>query len=877
MGQLKEKSSYNRYYGDFKGVDFSSDHSQVHEQRLAYSVNMFRDYQSGQGQALETICGFRQRAFFPDENGKENAIYGIYSYKFTDGTEQKTRIVVHAGTSLYLWHNYPKSLEIPIVKNVTLNAPVGSIASLNTYEISLNDCTIESVDSVKTIDGADILEWEYDDDTKNLTFNSSLMEGDNIQIIYREGVLGSSIYDNMNERRSSAFIMNNLLYVIDGKNYVVYDGETASNVLDNVYIPTTYINIVPSGSNANNGVEYEQRNMLTPKFISTFIPDGTTKTFKLNENELESVDVVKLYDRELDSTEFSVSLTTGEITFNEAPAVSDEYPSEYAGLIVTASKRYTSIKGVATGVVTDVAELITGCTICAVFDNRVFLSGNPLCPNHVFFCGRNALSGLADATYFGVLNTMQDGVGDAPITGMMSVADTLMVLRNDTLQEGSTYFHTPYDTDNDVMPRAYQTKQGLAGIGCLGACINFLDDPVFISRLGVEAVAQLSVRNERANEHRSSLVDAKLANSNLEKSILGEWNGYLLLLIDGDLYLADSRQKYQHSIGVPQYEWYFVEGVGVYQNQYPEYKYSKGIPEALIGINVNYCTNCHSDVEHCTCSNPNHIEIRLESAEFIETRFGDAVSYEDLRGEVVNAPMSNGEQSSDVTILNGFTTEEFEVGDRTAQMKYYYTYVVKAIRDLEDVSQKIVGYKAYLCEHEGNYIGGVFKQATTILNLENNIFFGTENGVICSFNFDKRDETGTIPAQWYTFDNRTIYCGCATKMDCCNIPHLTKTTVKRSTVIKTKSFRSSAAKIKVRTNKKPYEQVDRINNSIFSFEDLDFSDLTFNLTEQSLFAVNEKEKKWVEKQYFIYSDEFMKPFALFYVAFRYVIAGRFKN
>ena len=114
-------------------------------------------------------------------------------------------------------------------------------------------------------------------------------------------------------------------------------------------------------------------------------------------------------------------------------------------------------------------------------------------------------------------------------------------------------------------------------------------------------------------------------------------------------------------------------------------------------------------------------------------------------------------------------------------------------------------------------------------------------------------------------------------MDCCDIPHLTKSTIKKSLVIKTKSFRNSTAKIKVRTNKKPYEQITRINSSVFSFEDLDFSDLTFNTTEQSLFAIKEKEKQWVEKQYYIYSDEFMKPFALYYIAFRYKVVGRYKS
>ena len=113
-------------------------------------------------------------------------------------------------------------------------------------------------------------------------------------------------------------------------------------------------------------------------------------------------------------------------------------------------------------------------------------------------------------------------------------------------------------------------------------------------------------------------------------------------------------------------------------------------------------------------------------------------------------------------------------------------------------------------------------------------------------------------------------------MDCCGIPHLTKNTVKKSTVIKTKSLQESAAKIKVRTNKKPYNQIARINSSLF-FGSMDFSDYSFITTEQSLFSVREKEKQWVEKQYFIYSDEYKKPFALYYISYRYNIAGRYKE
>ena len=106
---LKSRDVYNRYYGNFRGVDFSSDHTQVHEQRLAYAVNMYKDYQSGQGQALETIPGFRRRVMLPEEA----EIYGVHTFRHrqSDGT-LATKILIHAGNLLYLWHNYPYSIGV---------------------------------------------------------------------------------------------------------------------------------------------------------------------------------------------------------------------------------------------------------------------------------------------------------------------------------------------------------------------------------------------------------------------------------------------------------------------------------------------------------------------------------------------------------------------------------------------------------------------------------------------------------------------------------------------------------------------------------------------------------------------------------------------
>lgn len=878
---LQARETYNRYYGDFRGVDFSSDHTQVDEHRLAYAVNMYRDYQSSQGQALETIAGFRKRVVLPEES----EVFGIFNFSHKNSENKVvTKVLIHSGEKLYLWKNYPNTANIVLSETIVVPEPDSVVNGTKTFRQILPE-NVVTVTALAKTNGEDLtFLMNYDATTRELSYASSdLSAGDRLLLSYKEGILTASdaLFSSMNPAKSMSFIFNNRLYIIDGKNYLVYDGEKVVSVLDNAYIPLTYINIITSGENADIGKEHEQRNILQPKFRHTFIADGTTTEFFLNENALDEISEVKVYGQaKTQGTDYTVDLAQGSIKFNTAPAKPEQtiqiegtagsenvyYPEMYAGIEVIAKKVFTSVSGV-TDECAEISRLITDCTIVTIYDNRVFLSGNPNYPNHIFYAARNS-TGYVDPSYFGVLNYMQDGVGIAPITGMITVADTLMVLKDDTQQDGSSYFHTATQTGDAIQPVIYPSQQGLSGIGCLGACINFLDDPIFISRLGVEAVGQLSVRYERANEHRSSLIDAKIANMDLSSAVVAEWNGYLLVLVDGCIFMADSRQRYTHEIGVMQYEWYYIENVGVYKGQYPEYKYATQIADELQGKSVKYCTKCKKSKNECTCGNDdNIIDVPIMLANNVYLMNTNETL--DLTGQVVNAPDDYGKETVRV-FTEGVAVDidgvEYTVG-------VYYT-----IHEVYDIfTGDLVRYEAYLCEGKGEYIGGVFQKATTIRDMFDNIYFGTKNGVVCSFNFDKRNSEGEIEPRWYTFDNRTIYSGCATKMDCCGIPHLTKNTVKKSTVIKTKSFRSSSAKIKVRTNKKPYTQIARINNSLFSFEDMDFTDFTFNTTEQSLFAVKEKEKQWVEKQYYIYSDEYMKPFALYYVSFRYQVVGRLKN
>ena len=945
---IRSPDEYTRYYGDFRGVDFSSDHTEVHEQRLAYSINMYKDYRTGEGNAIETVPGFRKRFVAPRtvaSDGKYtfDKINGIheFSYVKADGTRDKD-VLVHAGQYLYLWDNYPDSVnvlqeytfqllnEIDVGKefykiveiqmgdaiynagfyqigtSLILEANFGDYRGETLYVYYYNSVDAEMHDDISVsvvevesetvltatipIESAEYITIEnqpgelkgYEITPHNgqyqikFTGDYWAYYGQNINLHYYDKTLThtDAIKDSagatfvMNDAESKSFAFNNRLYIIDGTQFIVYyknkddSGFTLERVDESVgnYVPTTYRNL-GVGAIAPEDMskyEYEQKNLLCANFKHTYVAG--------KDADEEWVSEYPLYDdaEVIDVTVNGVSMTKGEdytvdtdksiIKFTTAPTIPDDKPETYAGVVITFAKKE---KTDSTGSVIYSADLdkakINKCTICATFDKRVFLTGNPDYPNHIWYCGYNNLTGYEDAAYFGELDYVIDGVENAPITGLIPVGDTLAAIKNHTRQDGSVYFHTRLETNTGVIPVTYPSEPGLSGIGCLGACVNFLDDPIFISRLGVEGISKLNLKSERSVEHRSSLIDAKLVNLDLEKAHLAEWDGYLVVLVDGKIFLADSRQKYAHTTGVAQYEWYYLEDIGIYEGQYTEYYYAPVkydyIPDIITAddgkqYNTDLATHIY-DVAYTRSENLLYTPVKDD--------FGDS------------------DASKDVFSV--------EVVDEATGTPYTAYFVIKDTWDGTSYNNGTpdIQTKAILCEDYGSYTGGEFYPAEKVVNIDENIFFGTDNGIVCSFNFDKKNADGTISPKYYTFNERTIYCGIATKMDNCGIPHLTKSTIKKSTVIKTKSMIKSAAKVRVRTNNKGYESVSRVNSRVFSFDNVDFSDFSFVSTDQTIFAVKEKEKHWVEKQHWIYSDEFQCPFSVHYLAFRYKVSGRIKG
>lgn len=361
------------------------------------------------------------------------------------------------------------------------------------------------------------------------------------------------LYQDMNDKKScfnKADEKGNL-YINDGKNYLVYNGIEAKKVSeDNPIIPRTTIS--RKAGNIGGGELLEDVNLLTPKRINSFLADGEAKDFYLDATEIDDTLVTAIVnDVEMsENTDFTVDRLKGKITFNEIP--SKPNLSGEDNVFITFSK---TIEGY--------EDRIAKCTNALLFDNRLFFSGNPQYPNAIFHSER------ANPQYISDLNYYEDGSSDSEITSMTVGNNILWVFKNLDQNNANVFYHEP-TTDLEHV-RIYPSKQGNVSVGCYVGSTNFQDDIVYLSRNGLEGISTEKIDSRQVIAHRSSLVDVKMINENgYSNASMVIWKGYLCILVDGRVYLADSRQKYA-KLNSFEYEWFYWDILSANPNILKEY------------------------------------------------------------------------------------------------------------------------------------------------------------------------------------------------------------------------------------------------------------------------------------------------------------------
>ena len=882
------RSQYTRSYGTVRGVDFSSDPSEVAADRAADLVNMYRDYDSEHGAAIETIPGYR--CLF-DIGGKIN---GIWGYSSSQDESMENYVVVHAGTGLYTFKADERDSGIFEQRFDGLaDMPSTAFLQNNNFYICDGDgiYIMKSDFSVASIEEEAYIPLTY--------ISGQMYEQRNMicdKFINRDTIISNGTFEEAEEAYGyidnysdwQKFIQENFEYEEKGNAVIIKDirsrarrtneldarelnrrysaGENeadyytslSSELINNLGLnkdknvfnePTRLIgaygnskdDIIALVDEHYAGEEgcplygkytaditiYEPCEKLTKVIVNgKEIPKGrpdmeeVPPVFYLPVQEIVDFDgeekvfyaFIHLFaENKIDINEKEIEIygVAAPLNFQKS-GESDKHIS-----YIKSNNEYTGTA----------KEAILKCGISTTFDGRVFLTGNPKLPNTVFYSQRD-LTGYNNPTYWGAYNYFNDGVDNAPNVALLATSSVLMVMKQSTIHGSSIYYHTGADGLDDVVPRIYPSVPGVAGVGCEGAALNFLDDAIFVSERGIEGVSKETLNLERTIGHRSSNIDRLLRGKSLKDAKMCRWGGYLCVFDgDGKIYLGDSRRLFQGVDGAIEYEWFLLDGIGAYRGGNKRYRTLTVFPEIEGGYTLADATHAGKGLSVATES---------EYVEFSQVK-----------------------------------SVEVEYPDGSLSV-----WVIE--RDGADI----------ICDTDGELEGGEFSPACVGFSMGGVLYFGTTGGQICCFNTDKRGQafeneevdSDTIHNEYYTFCGRRYQSLIALKSDNCGVPHLTKRTARKTCVMKLKAMPGSAVNVKVRSDREDWEDVvSSQTNTMFSFDELNFGNFTFASNGETIVTLKEKKKKWVEKQFLFKSDGFKSPFGLYNITFNYEIQGRVKK
>ena len=351
------------------------------------------------------------------------------------------------------------------------------------------------------------------------------------------------IKEDVNNAKSTAFFMRSSddtgkIYILTGKEFLEYDGTTVKKVSDDGYVPTILISRNPTGG----GTVYEAVNLITGKRTESFLGNETDKVYQLSANKIDSIDKVEVLNSngEKVTAEYTADLTTGKVTFN---AVQKPVVAGQDNVFITYTK---NVEGY--------ADRINKCTISDLYglggSNRVFLSGNPDYKAYDWY------SDIFKPNYFPDLNYSIVGTSDTAIMGYQRLGKYQMILKEDN-QQDSTVFQR-FGTLNDDGSVTFSVEQGVAGIGAISKhCFGMLaDEPLFLSRQGIQAITSNNILAERTIRNRSFFVDSYLTKeTNLQNAVACEWNGFYVLCINGVAYVLDGKNKSYKERSIASYDY----------------------------------------------------------------------------------------------------------------------------------------------------------------------------------------------------------------------------------------------------------------------------------------------------------------------------------
>jgi hypothetical protein len=336
------------------------------------------------------------------------------------------------------------------------------------------------------------------------------------------------IYSGLANASIHFFTMNYKCYILDGTNFLVYDGITVTSPTP--YVPTIQMSKSPAGG----GTAFEDFNLIGNKFKDSFSADGTATTFQLSLTGLDNTPVTAVINNVTytEGSGLTVDRGNGRVTFSSAPTTGTN------NVIITAGKTVAGL-----------ADRVKKCTFSVAFggsnDTRMFISGNPNMPEYAW------RSGLYDPTYW-----PENGFYKYPekIRGFSKQYDYLVVHR-----EGGIHQITYQTSDTGTV--SFPSKPINDEVGTIATqSIQIIENnPVSLSKDGVYMVTASNVRDERNVTHISLTVDRKLLlESSLDQAVSVDYDKKYWLAMNGNVYVLDYAQKTDIT---PYGKWYIYDNI----------------------------------------------------------------------------------------------------------------------------------------------------------------------------------------------------------------------------------------------------------------------------------------------------------------------------
>lgn len=367
---------------------------------------------------------------------------------------------------------------------------------------------------------------------------------------------GMALYDGaaqlaagLADCRSQAFQLEGRLFIADGKRLLAYDGSSVRPAAQGAYCPLLTVSRAPDGG----GTNYQPLNLLTGRFRERFLADGVSRVYQLSLSELTSAGaVVRIRSGEVWAElagGFTVNAADGTVTFDTAPAESDCEGAD--NVEIEAEKT-----------VAGYADRIDRCTVGTVFgvdgsQDRLFLSGNPDCPNLDFH------SELGQPDYFPDTGYGRLGQDSCAVAGYLTLGSRLLafksrdddgrtiIIRSGRLIDGRAEF----PIENLLLAPGAVSPHAFAPAG----------EPLFLTAGGVYAVTSEDVTGDRVTRNRSYYINAALQREELSEAAAAVYKDFYIIAAGGRLYLLDLLAKdYRRDqpYSAHQYECYHFDHIG---------------------------------------------------------------------------------------------------------------------------------------------------------------------------------------------------------------------------------------------------------------------------------------------------------------------------